>query len=174
MAANGLIAGCPNLTYSHPVTTFPSEPTATDVQLGVGGAAMLSRASKITGAIAAAIAMAGAGLAAREMASHEPGNPSEPVLFVGLSLVVIGAVLLGAMCLHISSDREGVYRLGYEAGRLDTIREMNGREPAVVTPLRPASGGAYALSERPRSAAGRRAHPSQPARGRAEHADSRA
>lgn len=133
---------------------------------------MLSRTSKITAAIAAATTIGGLGLTVAAMVNHVPGTPFGASLFVGLSLAIIGCVLLGAVALHTSSDREAVYRLGYEAGRLDLIREMNSRERAGVTPLRPANRGLYSFNAQARSAAGRRARPSQRASGPDSHAGS--
>lgn len=119
---------------------------------------MLSRTSKITAAVALALTIGGVGLTLAALVDHVPGTPFGARLFIGLSMGIVGSVLLGAVALHTNSDREGVYRLGYYAGRSDAILDRNRRDN--VTPIR-----------RARSGAGHRARPSQPERGLDERAD---
>lgn len=112
------------------------------------------------------LALAGAGLAASRIIAHEDGQPFGWKFFAGCVLAIVGGVTLGNSLLHAASDREAVYRLGYAAGRLDAIRDIN--RHAQVVPLRPAPDGLHSFN---RAAAGRRARRPHPAPAPDERAD---
>lgn len=91
--------------------------------------------------VAGVLGLAGIVMTTARIIAHEDGQPYSWRFFAGLGIGIVGAAVYGAALLHSATDREAIYRLGYTAGRVDTIREMN--RAAQVVPLTPRSAAGH-------------------------------